>query len=94
MKCGEYIAVYDISDDNERSQVQKVLEGYGFAIQKSVFECVLNKWLKKELINKLEKLKLKTGFIKIYRCDKTIKSDIIGEYDGKENPDGGNAYVV
>jgi CRISPR/Cas system-associated endoribonuclease Cas2 len=29
MKCGEYIFVYDISDDNEQNRVQKILEGYG-----------------------------------------------------------------
>ncbi|MBN2533486.1 MAG: CRISPR-associated endonuclease Cas2 [Spirochaetales bacterium] len=93
MKSSEYLVVYDISADKERTKVQKLLEGYGFGIQKSVFECLLSKRLKRELIQKLEKMNIKTGFIKLYRYDKTIKNTIIGVYDRK-NPDEGNAFIV
>ncbi|MBN2535487.1 MAG: CRISPR-associated endonuclease Cas2 [Spirochaetales bacterium] len=93
MKSSEYLVVYDISADKERTKVQKLLEGYGFGIQKSVFECLLSRGLKRELIKKLEKLNIKTGFIKLYRYDKTIKNTIIGVYDRKD-PDKGNAFIV
>jgi CRISPR-associated protein Cas2 len=93
VKSSEYLVVYDISADKERTKVQKLLEGYGFGIQKSVFECLLSIRLKKELIKKLEKLNIKTGFIKIYRYDRTIKNAIIGVYNRKD-PDQGNAFIV
>ncbi|MCI4626032.1 MAG: CRISPR-associated endonuclease Cas2 [Candidatus Magnetoovum sp. WYHC-5] len=34
-----YIISYDISDDNIRLGVGKLLEGFGLRVQKSVFEC-------------------------------------------------------
>jgi CRISPR-associated protein Cas2 len=37
-----YLVCYDITRDNTRNKVAKILEGYGLRIQKSVFECVLS----------------------------------------------------
>lgn len=50
----DYAVVYDITSDTERGKVDKVLKGFGFCIQKSVFECRLNKRGRNELINRLE----------------------------------------
>ena len=36
-----YILAYDIADDRERLGVERLLLGYGFQCQKSVFECRL-----------------------------------------------------
>ena len=33
------VVCYDIPDDKRRSRVRKILEGYGYRVQKSVFEC-------------------------------------------------------
>ena len=33
---------YDISDDKRRRKVCKILEGYGYRVQYSVFECDLD----------------------------------------------------
>ena len=38
----DYAVVYDISSDKEREKVDKLLKGYGFRIQKSVFEWVVS----------------------------------------------------
>ena len=70
----DYAVVYDISSDKERRRVEKILKGFGFRIQKSVFECRLNKKGKEELIKKLENLEIKTGFVKMYRLEQTQKS--------------------
>jgi len=35
------VVAYDISDDRTRNQIAKVLEGFGYRVQKSVFECLL-----------------------------------------------------
>jgi CRISPR-associated protein Cas2 len=34
-----YVVAFDISDDRIRYRVVKVLKGYGYRVQKSVFEC-------------------------------------------------------
>ena len=49
----DYAVVYDITSDTERGKVDKVLKGFGFRIQKSVFECRLNKRGRNELIGRV-----------------------------------------
>lgn len=89
----DYAVVYDISQDRERSKVDKILKGFGFRIQKSVFECRMNKRGKEELIRQLERLKIKTGFVKVYRLEYRSKSEIIG--DAKEDTiDDGAAFII
>ena len=38
-----YLICYDIVKTNRRNKAAHLLEGYGLRVQKSVFECVLNK---------------------------------------------------
>lgn len=45
---------YDISDDKRRRKVCKILEGYGYRVQYSVFECDLDDKKYKELVSKLK----------------------------------------
>ncbi len=37
-----YLVCYDIVSDTRRTRVSKLLSSYGFRVQKSVFECVLD----------------------------------------------------
>ncbi|MCA9941929.1 MAG: CRISPR-associated endonuclease Cas2 [Ardenticatenaceae bacterium] len=37
------VVSYDISDDKRRRKVAEIMEGYGYRVQYSVFECNLNK---------------------------------------------------
>ena len=89
----DYAVVYDISSNSERARVNKALKNFGFRIQKSVFECRLNKRGKKDLIEKLEGLSIKTGFIKVYRLEYSTKNCIIGEKK-KPDIDDGNAFII
>jgi len=89
----DYAVVYDITCDKERTRVDRVLKGFGFRVQKSVFECRLNRRGKEELIRKLEALGVKTGFIKIYRLEYTFRGVVIGEQKEK-NVDDGNAFII
>jgi len=89
----DYAVVYDITADRERRRIEKILKNYGFRIQKSVFECRMDKRTKEELIEKLEKLQVSTGFVKIYRMEYSWKSCVIGE-QRKKNIDEGNAFVI
>ncbi|MGI6393641.1 MAG: CRISPR-associated endonuclease Cas2 [bacterium] len=93
MRTGKYVIAYDISCNNERSRVSKILLGFGFRRQKSVFECVLSATDKKKLIEKLAKLKIETGFIKIYKQEYCFQSQTIGNAP-ENDPDKGHAFIV
>ena len=43
------LIIYDIVDNKRRSQLVKYLQGYGFRVQKSCFEVILNKSVFKKL---------------------------------------------
>ncbi|MCT7965108.1 CRISPR-associated endonuclease Cas2 [Laspinema sp. D1] len=51
-----YLICYDITEDNRRNRVAKVLETYGMRVQKSVFEVVLNETEYHQLQTRLLKL--------------------------------------
>jgi CRISPR-associated protein Cas2 len=89
----DYAVVYDITADRERRKVEKTLKDYGFRIQKSVFECRMNKRSLKELIDRLEKLDLSTGFVKIYKLEYSWKNCVIGE-PKKKNIDEDHAFII
>lgn len=42
MKKQFIVVTYDISDDKRRTKLHKSLKNYGFAVQESVFECLLS----------------------------------------------------
>ncbi len=92
MKTGNFVVVYDISQDKERSKVDKILLGYGFRTQKSVFECVLNETDRIKMINNLQKLDIKSGFIKIYKQEYCFPSIKIGK-ETIENPDENHVFA-
>ena len=89
----DYAVVYDITANGERRRVEKVLKDFGFRVQKSVFECRMNRSAKVDLIEKLEKLNLKTGFVKIYRLEYSWKNCVVGEQK-KKNIDDEPAFIV
>ena len=47
---------YDIVQDRRRIRVMKLLKGYGFHAQKSVFECYLDENQLRRLLQQLERL--------------------------------------
>lgn len=57
-----YIVSYDISDDRLRSRIVKICEAYGQRVQKSVFECELNKAQIDAMTQKLEKTRKGKGY--------------------------------
>ncbi|MCB1143199.1 MAG: CRISPR-associated endonuclease Cas2 [Leptospiraceae bacterium] len=89
----QFAVIYDISSNQERRKVEKILLGFGFREQKSVFECTLDRRGRDELIGKLSKLDIQTGFIKIYRLEYSQKSRIIGKKE-ENGIDQGNAFIV
>lgn len=78
MRNAYYVAVYDMSDDRERARVEKCLLGYGIRVQKSVFELILRKPQHQKLLADLQKLKLTSGFVRVYRCLSGVAAVDIG----------------
>lgn len=91
--AADYAVVYDITCNRERGRVDKVLKGYGFRVQKSVFECKLKRGEKDELIRRLKELKIETGFVKVYRLEYSSKRPVIGKAP-TGGIDGGSAFVI
>jgi CRISPR-associated protein Cas2 len=89
----EYVVIYDITDDRERVRVDKTLKGFGFRIQKSVFECRMKRGDREQLLAKLDKLGIKSGLVKLYRLDALAKKMEIGAGQ-PVRVDGDAAYVV
>ena len=82
-----YVIAYDISDNKERNSVDKVLQGYGFRVQKSVYECHLTRGQKKRLLAQLTALDIDTGHIRCYSISSrkihklgNVPNDIDEEY--------------
>jgi len=50
-----YVVAYDIVDDRRRTRIMKILKGFGFHAQKSVFECYLTPVQVERLQKRLEK---------------------------------------
>lgn len=46
---------YDIADDKRRNRVAKALEGFGYRVQKSVFECEVTPELCEKMKQRLER---------------------------------------
>ena len=54
----QYLCIYDITASSLRRKVSRVLEGYGARVQKSAFECFLNRPRRLRLWQELEELEL------------------------------------
>ena len=69
------IVAYDISDDKRRNRVAGCLEGYGFRVNYSVFECILKSAAVERMERDLRKLILaEEDSVRIYRlCSQCIE---------------------
>lgn len=92
-RSSKYVVIYDVSSDNERNRLSKVLEGFGFRVQKSAFECVLTRFTRNSLIEEIETLALETGFVNIYRVHDKGVVKTIGK-EPEKNPDEGCAFII
>jgi len=61
------VVIYDISDSKRRLRIAKTLNGYGKRVQKSAFECVLNRKQYDGLVGKLNKIIQEEDLLRIYR---------------------------
>ncbi len=67
-----YIISYDISDDKTRNKVEKIISGYIYRVQYSMFEGIISQRSYSDIKKKLSKYLLKENdSIRIYKvCEK------------------------
>lgn len=61
------LIIYDIIENKRRVQLSKYLQGYGFRIQKSVFEAIIQEKLYYKMLSGLEKFVTKEDNIRVYK---------------------------
>lgn len=73
------VVSYDIPDDKRRSLVARILEGYGYRVQKSVFECEVTQELYEKMKKRVErKIKPEEDSVRYYQlCENCIGKIII-----------------
>jgi len=89
-----YVAVYDVSDDRERSRVAAVLEGFGLRVQFSAFELRLTPATKRTFLRRLQDLKLATGFVYLYRRAGSQDRVAVGNVPEDTLAEANHAWVV
>ena len=73
------LIIYDIIDNRKRNKLAKLLEGYGFRIQKSAFEAMLTKSKYKKLLTELEPYGTTEDSVRIYKIIGKGQVTVFGE---------------
>lgn len=60
------LVIYDISDDKRRNRMAKLLKGYGYRVQKSVFECRIDNGRYNKLIRGISKIHDENDLVRVY----------------------------
>ena len=88
-----YVVAYDIPDDKRRTQVHKVLKGFGTWTEYSLFECFLTKKELLQMRDKLDKhLNSQKDRVRIY----TICNSCLGKVEtvGIPEPNEDTFYLI
>ena len=72
-----YVVSYDISDDRRRTRIAKTLLDFGSRVQYSVFECILDDDLLRQMRERIEKIaSIEEDRVRIYtmcaKCERAI----------------------
>lgn len=94
MKSTCYVAVFDLSDDRERTRVAKLLEGVGMRVQKSVFECRLTRSGRQRLLDEVARLELTSGFLTLYKAGTEYTRYIKGKAPDRPLQDEDHAFLI
>ncbi len=79
------IVIYDIISNKRRTRLAKLLQGFGYRIQKSAFECVLTREKCEKLFSVVAEFAQEDDLIRIYQLNQYVKSVIYGEASVEEN---------
>lgn len=79
------LIIYDIISNKRRTQLAKLLNGFGYRIQKSAFECVLSKEKASKLKLLIEDFAKEEDQIRIYQLNQYVRSTIYGIAPNTQN---------
>lgn len=73
-----YVISYDISNDKRRKKVATILEGHGYRVQYSVFECDLNERQVKALLRQLKPFvkSVEMDSVRVYPLPADVKENV------------------
>jgi CRISPR-associated protein Cas2 len=72
------LVVYDISDNKRRNKMVKILNRYGFRVQKSVFEAMLRPNKYKKLLSEVEKIPDSFDSVRVYKIQGSGTVEVFG----------------
>lgn len=61
------LVIYDISNDKRRRKFSKYLQSFGFRVQRSSFEAVINKKLYEKILQGIPKLIKEDDNVRVYK---------------------------
>lgn len=68
------VVIYDVPDDKRRKALHDFLESYGVRIQKSAFECKIDAWQYKSLVEQLNlMIDPEVELVKLYKLNDSIE---------------------
>ena len=73
------LVIYDISSNKRRNHMAKVLNSYGFRVQKSAFEAMIRPDKYKKLLQDIEKIPETSDSIRVYKIQGTGTIEVFGE---------------
>lgn len=73
------LVIYDIIENKKRVKLAKMLQGYGFRIQKSAFEAKLTEKKYKQLLKELKSYETTEDSIRVYRIIGNGNVTVFGE---------------
>lgn len=75
------LVIYDIIENAKRVRLAKMLEGYGFRVQKSAFEAVITKKKYDKMIRELKTYVDEDDSIRIYKIVGKGQLKVLGKQD-------------
>ena len=73
------LIIYDIVDNKKRIRFAKMLNGYGFRVQKSAFEAMISKALYKKILKEIPKyIDPKEDSVRVYKMQGSGEVKIYG----------------
>lgn len=81
------LIIYDIVDNKRRTKLSKFLQGYGFRIQKSAFEAMINIKLYSKLLKEISIFATNEDSIRIYKIIGKGQVTCYGKQEGIESND-------
>lgn len=81
------LVIYDIENNRKRTKLAKLLEGYGFRIQKSAFEAMLSKKKYLKLIDEIAAYGSGTDSIRVYKIKGKGEVTVFGEDEKTGTPE-------